>query len=899
MKRFLRATVLFLSLFLSGFSARAQAYQHDPTFSPLQVKRSNAGVSAIIVQPDGKILINGTYDFLNDAAASGITRLHPDGSLDTTFQEPKEAEAARFVARRADGKIVAASFTDDWPREPKMTLHLLGPDGNREATFPTNLSGFDSPENIFTVLPDNKILVGLGSYAAGAYITRIHRLNPDGTIDPGFSTENQKMGYVRDMVVQPDGKTLAVGEFQHPDVQISLQMIRLNPDGSFDNSFPWITGDQLFAIALQPNGKILIGRNGYGTGTGIIRLNSDGTADNSFKAAPLPNGFYYSVFSVVLQPDGKILASTHWSDPAEKDPFGHGQVIRLNSDGSYDAGFDSGTGAEYSIPLLALQQNGNVLAGGNFATYSGQAKAGIFCLNGTNGGLDNSFKAKLETEGLIRELIRQGDGKLLIGGAFHLAGGQQYAGLARLNTDGTVDPGFQAISAPAAVHALKNADPVRALAIQSDHKIVVGGPFSSPDSYETQMLKRLNADGSPDASFSPQTPQREFLNTVAVQADDKILVGLSGSPFNVPRLFRLNADGTTDNTFQIAPGLASHVNQVLVQADGKVLASGTFTVNNTNQKLLRFNPDGTLDETFQPVAANHLINHVKCLPDGRIFVAGGFSGIGATPVLRLARLQADGTLDDSFHSPLLANDFIRNLHVQADGKVLLTGSFPSVNRKVLRLNADGTLDNSFATPEFASHPYFDAVLGHGDKVVLAARGKLFQITALLEQAITFAPLPGKITTDAAFVLSASASSGLPVAFAVLSGPATVAGNTVTLTGEPGTVTIRAIQAGNEVYKPAPAVEQSFAVQPAPKPGPDPMEVRTFPNPAPGQFMVKLADDLLVSSIGLFDAMGKPVAANFVRMPFGYKVQAPGAQPGLYVLELQTDKGRISKRIAFR
>jgi uncharacterized delta-60 repeat protein len=898
MNLFLRATALSLFLSLSGFSAWAQAYQHDPTFSPLQVKRSNAEVSAIIVQPDGKILINGTYHFLNNAPVRGLTRLHPDGSLDPTFQEPKEAEDVRFVARRADGKIVAASFTNNWPREPKMTLHLLGPNGNGEASFPTTLSGFTNPANIFAVLPDNKILVGLGSYAAGAYATRIHRLNPDGTIDPGFSTVNQKMGYITDMVVQPDGKTLLVGEFQHPDVQLSLQMIRLNADGSFDHSFPWITGDQLFALALQPNGKILVGRNGYGTGTGIFRLNSDGTVDNSFKAAPLPHGFYYSVYSFVVQPDGKIVAGSHWSDPAENDPFGHGQVIRLNADGSYDAGFDSGTGAEYSIPLLSLQPNGNVLAGGNFATYSGQAKAGVFCLNGTNGSLNNSFKAKLETEGFITDLIRQGDGKLLVSGGFHVAGGQQYAGLTRLNADGTVDLGFQAVSAPGAVHVL-NADPVRALAVQSDYKIVVGGRFSSPDSYETQMLKRLNSDGSPDASFLPQTPQGEFLNAVAVQADDKIVVGLSGSPFNVPRLFRLNADGTTDNSFQITPGLASHVSQVLVQADGKVLANGTFTVNNSSQKLLRFNPNGTLDETFQPVTANHLINQVKLQPDGRILIAGGFSGIGATPVLRLARLQADGSLDDSFHSPLLANDFIRNLHVQADGKVLLTGSFPSVNRKVLRLNADGTLDNSFATPEFASYPYFDAVLGQGDKVVLASQGKLFRITAPLEQTITFGPLPGKITTDAGFFLSASASSGLPVTFVVLSGPATVAGNTVTLTGEPGTVTIRAIQAGDGVYKPAPAVEQSFAVQSAPEPGPDSMEVRTFPNPAPGQFMVKLAGDLLVSSIGLFDAMGKPVAATFVRMPFGYKVQAPGAQPGLYVLELQTDKGRISKRIAFR
>jgi uncharacterized delta-60 repeat protein len=900
MSNILRATVILLTIFGGGLRAWAQSYQPDPRFSPLLTKRSRAEVSALIVQPDGRILLNGSHNFLNNVPVQGLTRLHPDGSLDTTFQEPEAATNVRFVARRSDGKIAAATFADYWPREPKMTLHLLGPDGNAEATYPTDLHGYTGSGNLFIVLPDHKILVALNSYANGAYATYINRLNPDGTTDPTFSTESQQMGYIRDMVVQSDGKILIAGELQPSGVPVRLQMVRLNADGSYDDSFPWITGDQLFALALQPDGKILAGRNGYTTGTGIRRLNGDGTPDNSFVAAPLPNGFSYSVFSIALQPDGKIVAGSHWSDPAEKDPFGHGQVIRLHANGSYDAGFESGTGAEYIVPVLALQQNGNILGGGSFATYSGQAKAGIFCLNGSNGNLDNSFKAKLEGEGFITELIRQGDGKILASGGFHVAGGQQFAGITRLLADGTVDPGFQAVAAPASVHAL-NADPVWAVAVQADHKILVGGRFSSPDSYEVRMLKRLNADASPDASFSPQTPQGEFLSAVAVQADEKILVGLNGSPSGALRLFRLNADGTTDNSFQIPAGLASHVSKILVQADGKVLASGTFTVNNTDQKLLRFNPDGTLDQTFQPVAANHLINHVKLQPNGRILIAGGFSGIGTTPVLRLARLQTEGTLDDSFRTPLAANDFIRNLHVQADGKILLTGSFPSLNRKVLRLNADGTLDDSFSTPGFDSYPYFDAVLGEGDKIVLAAQGKVFQITAPLEQTITFAPLPGKLTTDSSFVLSASASSGLPVTFAVVSGPATVAGNTVTLTGEPGTVTIRATQAGDGAYKPALAVEQSFGVQPAPtpNPGPDPMQVRTFPNPAPGLFMVKLAGDLRVDGMGLFDAMGKPVAATFVLMPFGYKVLAPYTQPGLYVLELQTSKGRISKRIAFR
>ena len=79
------------------------------------------------------------------------------------------------------------------------------------------------------------------------------------------------------------------------------------------------------------------------------------------------------------------------------------------------------------------------------------------------------------------------------------------------------------------------------------------------------------------------------------------------------------------------------------------------------------------------------------------------------------------------------------------------------------------------------------------------------------QTISFAAIADKLNTDAPFALSASASSGLPVSYAVVSGPATVSGNTVTLTGGTGTVTIRASQAGNAQYNPAPDVNRSFAV----------------------------------------------------------------------------------------
>jgi len=89
-------------------------------------------------------------------------------------------------------------------------------------------------------------------------------------------------------------------------------------------------------------------------------------------------------------------------------------------------------------------------------------------------------------------------------------------------------------------------------------------------------------------------------------------------------------------------------------------------------------------------------------------------------------------------------------------------------------------------------------------------------TTCIAQTITFNTIPNKITTDADFTITATASSGLPVTYSVVSGPATVSGSTVHLTGTTGTVVIAANQAGNTTYCAAAQVTQSFTVSCTPQ-----------------------------------------------------------------------------------
>ncbi|MFN7155716.1 MAG: IPTL-CTERM sorting domain-containing protein, partial [Acidovorax sp.] len=114
-------------------------------------------------------------------------------------------------------------------------------------------------------------------------------------------------------------------------------------------------------------------------------------------------------------------------------------------------------------------------------------------------------------------------------------------------------------------------------------------------------------------------------------------------------------------------------------------------------RIARLNADGTLDAGFNPDVPNGLVYSLAVQPDGKVLVGGAFTTLVGQPRNRIARLNADGTLDAAFNPD--ANNAVFSLAVQPDGKVLVGGSFTSVGgqmrNRIARLNADGTLDAGF------------------------------------------------------------------------------------------------------------------------------------------------------------------------------------------------------------
>jgi len=423
----------------------------------------------------------------------------------------------------------------------------------------------------------------------------------------------------------------------------------------------------------------------------IGRLNADGTLDISFNS-----GANVSVYALAVQADGKIMVGGGFSLLGGQ---ARSRIGRLNPNGAPDTSFRS-PGADYFVEALAVQADGKIVVGGQFSLLGEQARRAIGRFN-ADGTLDTSF-IDPQANGSVLALTVQADGKIVLGGGFFFLGGQFRHNIGRLNADGTLDTSFINPGAGG------NFPSVRALAVQSDGKILIGGGFTQLGGQFRNYIGRLNADGTLDTSFNPGASGGSPFTTVdalAVQADGKIVLGgnftqLSGQFRN--NIGRLNADGTLDTSFN--PGASGGsgsfvvVTALTVQADGKILVGGDFTQlgGQARSRIGRLNANGTLDTSFNPGVSSGGFPNVRALAlqaDGKILVGGSFTGLGIQARNNIGRLNADGTLDISFNPG--ANNVILALAVQADGKIVAGGNFTQLGgqsrNRIGRLNPDGTL----------------------------------------------------------------------------------------------------------------------------------------------------------------------------------------------------------------
>ncbi|HEX5008806.1 MAG TPA: delta-60 repeat domain-containing protein [Planctomycetota bacterium] len=421
------APALVAALLLS-LSASAQLLPGDldPSFGVggklmLDFNGSTDIAEDVAVQPDGKLVVVGlTYvdnDFSNEDFA--VLRLMPDGTPDPSFgvngrvttDFPGLAAVASAVVVQPDGKLVVAggafplfTFLGDFE------LVRYNPDGSLDTSFgvggivTTSFPGQGSYAFDVALQPDGKIVaagtdyVNFSSQQSSNTDFALARYLADGTPDPSFGvggkvTTDFQLGNddVHAVLVQPDGKLVAVGAAIDIVKFLDFAAARYLPDGTLDGSFGTggktqvdfgtfgtdVDHDEALAAALQPDGKIVaagftIFDLGIAEQFALVRWNSDGTLDSSFSDDGMQQidfgSFLQDAWDVEIQANGKIVATGFADTESSDSDF---LLARCNPDGSLDTTFSGDGKVRTSFGALnggahasALQPDGRIVAAG-------------------------------------------------------------------------------------------------------------------------------------------------------------------------------------------------------------------------------------------------------------------------------------------------------------------------------------------------------------------------------------------------------------------------------------------------------------------------------------------------------------------------------------------------------
>jgi len=370
------------------------------------------------------------------------------------------------------------------------------------------------------------------------------------------------------------------------------------PAGQLDTTFLATgTDDYVYSLALQADGKILLGGDfkfiNDVSRNRLARLLPDGPLDNTFDPSVGPDG---SVRTLLVEPDSRLLIGGLFNSIGGTN---RSHLARLNIDSSVDPTFEPGAGTDNPIFSQVRQADGKVIVVGNFSTFRGVSRKSIARVS-TNGLLDTAFDPGTGANGAIWSAAIQRDGKILIGGDFTTYNEQPRSRIARLNQDGTLDETFGSSGSGAD-------GSVRSIAVQSNGDLLIGGLFSTVNGRPFNRIARLKAAG--------------------------------GAPGQLDDSFNL---GIASDAARATNGANGAVNVIAVQLDGKILLGGDFTTfnNRTRNRLTRLNSDGSLDPTINfGSGANGPISAIVVQPDRRILIAGGFTIYDGTPARNIARIH--------------------------------------------------------------------------------------------------------------------------------------------------------------------------------------------------------------------------------------------------------------------
>lgn len=705
------------------------------------------GFDKISLQADGKIVVGGHQN--SDVA---LARYNSNGTLDTTFDtdgmvySTTNATSYRgFVDLdlQTDGKIVVLSEFYSGSQDYRVLRYTSN--GALDTTFgnngstTTDIGNVEFPKSI-VIQADGKILVGGTTYGSSFENPFLARYSTTGLLDNTFNSNGKRIytltgatyNKMSNLAVQADGKILF---YCKSTISSSpkILLVRLNSNSAFDTTFdtdgiaiatsPANFNGAKAKLRIQDDGKYTLFTTTQSTVNNAsnndilgMRFNTSGTLDTTFDTDGILTLAYFSLndnFGDFNCVGSSIILS---GNTQETVLAGKIAVAKLTSTASFDTTFDTDGKLFFTFSYgggditntSEIQSDGKIIVAGK--SYFNYKEFYTVARYNSNGSIDTTFG----TNGLViinsqnydtvNDIAIDANGKIIV------AGGNTYAVLLRLNSNGSLDTTFGTNGFASFTSGFSSVYDVKVL---SNGKILVAGydSYTIGTSYSANyLLARLNSNGTLDSTFGTNgisnlgstTADQEVLYKIEVQPDGKIVAAgtiNNGSDLDIV-VYRYNSNGTFDTTFNgngsttLSSSGYDRPNGLAIQSDGKILVLGYV---NDAPKIARFTSNGSTDTSFDSDGIVDLnindmtyANALKLTSDQKIFVTGELDISNVDADFSTLKFNSNGSLDTDFaNSGKLTTNFYSDYDEATS--ILIT----SDNKLIICGNVFSTINNSF------------------------------------------------------------------------------------------------------------------------------------------------------------------------------------------------------------